>query len=72
MTCPRCADQLGSAGSDWYRCAGCGYEISTDAWQAHQGLVAELDADPVQFFVQVRERLAHLRSLEPAWQHAPR
>ncbi|MFF3730054.1 hypothetical protein ACFYXM_06960 [Streptomyces sp. NPDC002476] len=50
-----------------YRCTGCSYEISADAWRLHQGLLAGLDADQDAFFVRVQLRTARLRALEPAW-----
>lgn len=66
--CPRCTERLTTSGTDWFRCTACRYEISTDAWQVYQGLLSELDTDPAAFFDRVRDRLAFLRSLEPAWQ----
>lgn len=68
MECPRCTGHVTPAGSDWFRCAGCRYEIHAEAWHAHKRLLAELAADEERFFARVRSRLEHLRSLEPAWQ----
>ena len=68
MDCPRCGGAVTPVGSDWLRCSGCRYEIDAGSWRVHQGLLAEVDTDPDGFFVRVRERLTHLRSLEPAWQ----
>lgn len=68
MTCPQCAARLAPVGSDWYRCGGCGYEISEDALQLHLELVAAFESDPAKFFTAVRERRDALRALEPVWQ----
>ncbi|HET6359214.1 hypothetical protein [Streptomyces sp.] len=68
MTCPQCAAPLAPAGSEWYRCGGCGYEISKDAHQLHRELVDSFERDPDKFFTEVRERRDAIRALEPVWQ----
>lgn len=68
MECPQCATRLAPAGSDWFQCYACGYEISGDAHQLYAELVEQLEADPGKFFAGVEQRLSELRALEPVWQ----
>ncbi|MFB7916638.1 hypothetical protein [Streptomyces sp. NPDC056061] len=67
MICPQCRGRLCPCRPDSYRCTGCRYEIAAEAWQLHQRLLAELDADEEGFFARVREHTARIRALEPAW-----
>ncbi|WP_405597032.1 hypothetical protein OG741_12475 [Streptomyces sp. NBC_01410] len=70
MSCPLCAAQLAPVGSEWCRCGGCGYEISTEAHQLHRELVDFFERDPDKFFTEVRERRDAIRALEPVWQRS--